>query len=343
MIVFGWYAFLIKSFTQEQLRIVLQNFEGAQFEVRQKVAHVFWIPIFPIGKQYVMRLNGEKYEMPGTVISAIKDYEEVKTPWYSFALPILALVAYAVFTLNIKWENHQYHVRQEVKFEKSVANLEHDLANLTDNHFIKIIDSHSRYTSRDFFLDVIKVENDLVYCFEVKTGQRDSYANIAYLLESYSAAFNIDTIKIPLKKLQKAYYKDYDVFTNHKFVGQQLFNKAYDDHFYYIDKIEFLDGLIVSRSSIGTIDISNKTVYVRVVTVGNPVQLVAIKNITNNIDWVALPLKPLEDSSRFEIKGKNYNMIDFKVALTFEDDQRKQYKFIFTKAGYRNNMERILD
>jgi hypothetical protein len=341
MIIFGWYAFLIKSFTQEQLRIVLQNFEGAQFEVRQKVVHVFWIPIFPVGKQYIMRLNGEKYEMPGTVISVIKDNEEVKTPWYSFALPILALLAYVVFMFNVEWEDYQYHTRQEVKFDKNVIKLEHDLSNLTDNHFIKIVDYHHAHTSRDFYLDVIKVQDDLVYCFEVKTGQRSDIDNKKYLLESYSAAYNVDTIKIPLKKLQKAYYKDYDTRRNHKFVGQQLFNKAYDDHFYYIEKIEFIDGLIVSRSSVGTIDMRRKVVYIRVATVGNPVQLVAVKGIENNIDWKNLPSEPAKNY--FEIKGENYNMKNFKVELIFENETKKQYKFIFTKEGYRNGIERIIE
>jgi hypothetical protein len=341
MIVFGWYAFLIRFFTQEQLQIVLQNFEGAQFEVRQKVLHVFWIPIFPVGKQYIMRLNGQKHEMPGTVISAIKDYEDVRTPWYSFALPILAVLAYVFFMFNIEWENYQHHIRQEVKFDKNVARLAHDLNNLTDNHFIKIVDYHNPYSSSDFYLDVIKVQNDLVYCFEVKTGQKGDYANMVFLLESYSATFNTDTIKIPIEKLKKAYYKDYNTYRNSEFVGQQLFNKAYDDHFYYLDKIEFLDGLMISRSSIRTMDMLRETVYIRVATVGNPVQLVAVKNIENNIDWKNLPLKPVKNF--FRIKGKNYNMKNFKVELSFEDEAKKRYRFVFTKEGHRNDIVRITD
>ncbi|MEH0157211.1 hypothetical protein V6R21_24070 [Limibacter armeniacum] len=96
MIIFGHNNFLIKAFTPEEVRLPVQ--EGDQqvsFEVRQRYAHIFWIPFFPIGKLWCIRVPGSKdlYQMPEEVKAAIlQNYQgEIKTPWYSYSLILIAM------------------------------------------------------------------------------------------------------------------------------------------------------------------------------------------------------------------------------------------------------------
>ncbi|WP_394750667.1 hypothetical protein [Spongiimicrobium salis] len=99
MIVFGHNNFKIKSFSFRDLRIPQEpGAEGIDFQVRQRYFHLFWIPFFPIGKLYVVKKKGDSnyYEMPQDIKSRIQQ-QGVKTPWYSFALLVLAFVGGIIF------------------------------------------------------------------------------------------------------------------------------------------------------------------------------------------------------------------------------------------------------
>ena len=86
--VFGWYSFLIKMFRPEELEWLPEDFDGTTIEIRQKVFHIFWIPIFPIGKLYAFRMGDSLYELPGAYEAVLKEMGVAKTPWYSFAGPL---------------------------------------------------------------------------------------------------------------------------------------------------------------------------------------------------------------------------------------------------------------
>lgn len=104
MIVFGYNNFLIKSYTPAELGYPQE--EGAvklRFEIRQRYAHIFWIPFFPIGKFWVMRRAGDnnKYEVPQVMLKLVENLEgQVRTPWYSFSVFLLAIAAGFIFWVN---------------------------------------------------------------------------------------------------------------------------------------------------------------------------------------------------------------------------------------------------
>ena len=64
-ILFGWNRFRLKSFTFQELNLPeLEQFPNATFQVAQSYFHVFYIPVFPMGKRYdlvmapVVDING---------------------------------------------------------------------------------------------------------------------------------------------------------------------------------------------------------------------------------------------------------------------------------------------
>lgn len=116
MIVFGHNNFKIKSFSPRELGIPENpGDQKITLEVRQRYFHLFWIPFFPIGKAYVVRKEGDSnmYEMPLELQHVLSQRDDIKTPWYSFALIFLALFIGVSFFGNekmkdIKWENRFY-------------------------------------------------------------------------------------------------------------------------------------------------------------------------------------------------------------------------------------------
>jgi hypothetical protein len=85
MIVYGWSSFKIHSAPIHQYPFG-QNFApGIEVEIRQKYAHIFWIPFFSIGKIWALKQNGQMFEMSNDVKQALIQYGvKTKTPWYSF-------------------------------------------------------------------------------------------------------------------------------------------------------------------------------------------------------------------------------------------------------------------
>ena len=95
MIVFGHNNFKIRSISPREIGI--PETAGQQkitIEVRQRYFHLFWIPFFPIGKIYGIRKQGDSnlYEVPPQIKNAVLSKVDVKTPWYSYSIFIIALI-----------------------------------------------------------------------------------------------------------------------------------------------------------------------------------------------------------------------------------------------------------
>ena len=91
-IVFGIYNILIKTFLAHELGLTQEEQATMVFEVRQRVFHLFWIPVIPLYKIYTVTTNGSTYHVSAEVEAFMKQTKGVRTPWYSFALPLLAIV-----------------------------------------------------------------------------------------------------------------------------------------------------------------------------------------------------------------------------------------------------------
>ncbi len=122
MIVFGHNNFKIKSTNSHELGLPSDaGFDGYQFEVRQRYAHLFWIPFFPIGKIYVMKIPGssEMYEMPESIRALVEaKLGKVRTPWYSFALLLIALAVGFVAICGVAVEEIKQKARVSDREEK---------------------------------------------------------------------------------------------------------------------------------------------------------------------------------------------------------------------------------
>lgn len=121
-IVFGHNNFLIRKYKPLDLGITEGNESGVWFEVRQHYAHLFWIPFFGIGKIYAIRKPNDSslYIMPDALKELIKAKYPARTPWYTFAGPLLILLGFCWYNLNEHfqrqgWENNFHETAHEQK------------------------------------------------------------------------------------------------------------------------------------------------------------------------------------------------------------------------------------
>jgi hypothetical protein len=117
-IVFGWNHFRIKSFDPVELGLTQQPDPNLRIEVRQHYFHFFRIPFFSLGKKWAIRKNNELYEMPLVLRSAIQCLDDirVRTPWYTFAGPLLLLLIGCGFAVSQQVEKYKWKQREEKQF-----------------------------------------------------------------------------------------------------------------------------------------------------------------------------------------------------------------------------------
>jgi hypothetical protein len=95
MVVFGWNSFKLQSYRPSEIGLLAELDAKMSFQFRQKYFHIFWIPCFPMGQAWVMRKTNDSqhYAVPEDVQKLLwVRAPDVGTPWYTFAVPIIAVV-----------------------------------------------------------------------------------------------------------------------------------------------------------------------------------------------------------------------------------------------------------
>lgn len=125
MIVFGTYAFPIQ--TLNPLAYGLPD--GVKIQLFCKIFHLFWIPLFPIDRMWVVKMNGEKYEPSPEIRQRIDMNEQKKfPPFYAFALPLLIAIGIPSFGAYESYQDglqqERYEARQEQMKQEMLGTIE---------------------------------------------------------------------------------------------------------------------------------------------------------------------------------------------------------------------------
>ncbi|HAS46833.1 MAG TPA: hypothetical protein DCS93_40485 [Microscillaceae bacterium] len=99
--IFGYYTVSLKTIQANQLPAEIPVEAGTHFECGLKLAHILFIPIFPMGKQWLLKRDGNSYEVTPEAAQLFDTlYGKPKTPWYAFAGLILAGLALVYFSVQ---------------------------------------------------------------------------------------------------------------------------------------------------------------------------------------------------------------------------------------------------
>ncbi|WP_343632676.1 hypothetical protein [Fluviicola sp.] len=110
-ILFGWNRFRLKSFTFQELNLPeLEQFPNATFQVAQSYFHLFYIPVFPMGKRYDLVMDKQLYHVPPSLMKMVNP-EQIKTrgKWYAWSLPILVLAIFLGIKVSSYLKESQAH------------------------------------------------------------------------------------------------------------------------------------------------------------------------------------------------------------------------------------------
>lgn len=169
-IVFGWNRINLKTYTFEELDLQpIEQFPNAQIRVAQSYFHLFFIPVFPMGKRYDLVMNGQAYHIPPSLRSSI-DPEKLKAKgkWYAWSFPIIALVVFLGVSINGMYTNYQYRQQsienaeiQRRFFDQPVVGDKMHFSNNSNLEFDGEVFSYNEKTKKVMlFLDLLNMQDE---------------------------------------------------------------------------------------------------------------------------------------------------------------------------------------
>ena len=332
-IVFGTSSFKLKSFAPIDVGIFDKDIGDNPIEVRQKYFHLFYIPVFSLGKIYAYRIGDDLYNLSEEHINLIKAKKRIRTPFYTYSaiiIPLLfVLFDFAKYELNRMSVDDYYSLEHKNQTELNLKLIEE----LDTNDYIKLLPA--LYPDRDdgMYAKVHQVENGSIVIQKLHT-QLFSYTGpvIPHKLKSFYIK-NRETLKphtISLTDLKAAICMTYDSLTNGLCTGTDFFG---DGDFYVIEYIERIDNGPILKN--GNVNATGGGIRIFLSNFGHECDLIKIENVVGVIKWdETLPMfletddsNPGFGDSGFSLNGENYLEEDYSIVLHLKTPDGKMYKY----------------
>ena len=201
MIVFGWNSFMLEEHKPSTLGMPADLDQQIKFEKRQKYFHLFWIPFFGIGTTWVVRKpnDSQMYEPPADLRALLEALPAKSgTPWYTFALPILAAAGCVIFFVGSSISSYQSKKRHEEYMAKKTQQEKNAIVNPAQGTYFKMYD---RDDSKPVYLKVLSHSNASLLClFSEKQGGYSSDEVLEAFTTDETNAF-FDTVQIDKNKM----------------------------------------------------------------------------------------------------------------------------------------------
>lgn len=332
MIVFGWRSLKIRSFTLSDVGLIKQVEPGTEFEVRQAYFHLFWIPMFGLGKRWVVRRGSNLYEMPGEIKAlGQKSLKGIGTPWYTFTGPILLFAASFIFSGMRSYENAESERRAAKRYREEQAELTAKLQHLTTNDFITV-ETKSHPSGHVMFLKVEDVKGDDIMVTPVESD-RDEPMIIDKAYKRYAST--MPSIKVSHKKLLAAFPKERDSLLWGA-AERQSANLLNDDTRYTVKNVVRHFRPIVKVSHVSTYE---NSVSIYCTNAGWSATITGMKNLVGNIDWSKVidkefPCDEENEDSYITLKAKNTGYHQpYKFIMTLKDSAGHEYNYEMESEG----------
>jgi hypothetical protein len=333
-IVFGWNHFRIKSIDPYAAGLSQNVQPGYRIEVRQRYFHLFWIPCFSLGKKWALRKDNQLYEMPEPYMHVLRGRNDlrVKTPWYTYAGPLIAAFAGICYMISEKVDDY----RSEQYYKKEFATAYQDNAikfrkpSLDDYYILKPVTSYGDRYARITGLD----KNNIQLSYITTSASAYSPAEIAKLFLEPSNT--LASFTIGRGDSARLICNDYD--KRNEFNGLEING---DRVKYRVEKIFRLDGPILKDG--GYASYAANQIRMEVKNEGLNGTLTSVEKLEGNVEWLPVEAMPLNlpANKEFMLVGEgNYNE-PYKVKLSFKSDDGRVIQYLLEGHEHQKNFVRI--
>jgi hypothetical protein len=219
-LVFGWNNFHLKSYKPSEVGLSTELDEQLTIERRQKYFHLMFIPFFSLGQTWSVRKKGDSalYETPAQMLIFLEAQNlQHKTPWYTFALPILAVVGGVLFLFFQMISEIDRKEQARIHREKRVASTIQSINAPVTTTYFEMEDGE-----RTVYLKVVDHDKESLRCLlSYKDPEYSEYEVLeAFIADSIFRDF--DTVQVRKRDMLKT-FNEADVYP---FEGYQILNGA---------------------------------------------------------------------------------------------------------------------
>ncbi|NME67992.1 hypothetical protein [Flammeovirga aprica] len=335
-IIFGTRHFKLKSYTLKELELSDSEFHNITIERRQKYFHLYWIPFCPVEKMWALRKNGELYDLPAEYAAILEAKGlQHKTPFYTFALPLLVIAGFAFYGAKEKIRQYQSSQRVEQSFTEGLASLNEKVASPMPLDYYRL-DAIGDYKSNTY-LKVLAVQNDSIFAQLPYFEPRWSSSQTSGKLDTY---FPQDPVPSQLKWFAIADFKNciQTEYKDNDFEGGSLLidDKAKN---YRLVNIYHFEGPDFKDKGEGSM--ANDQIAITLINEGLTTTITDIKPIKGNVEWTSeLPLTASADR-KFTLKGSYKAVPTYKVQITCKNADNSTYRYELTGSGVSRELQQL--
>ncbi len=342
-VVFGWNNFRIKSYNPQDLGLTQNADPGYRIEIRQSYFHLFWIPFFGLGKKWAINKGGKLYELPAEFVPVVRSLQhEVRTPWYTFAGPILILAGGLIFWAYSEYEEYQYRQSSISYFKKSNDALENELKQLDDKDIITMRDvSGEWYDDKLMYAKVEKVMGETVTLTPISSASNQP-AEVEASYMRYKE--QVSSFDIPLRLLLEAFPKKYDSSSGKGILqyGRKIMN---NDRNYIVKEVVPHFGPAISDRGTGSFGIMG--IRMTLINSGWPAVISAIKTLEGDVDWspnvgTKTGGKQTEYGNSFDLFSQTYKPGEYyKLLLTLTDSSSQVHHYEIDGVNLQKTIKKL--
>lgn len=333
-IVFGWNHFRIKSIDPYAAGLSQNVQPGYQIEVRQRYFHLFWIPCFSLGKKWALRKDNQLYEMPEPYMHVLRSRNDlrVKTPWYTYAGPLIAAVAGICYMISEKVDDF----RSEQYYKKEFAATYQDNAtkfrkpSLDDYYILKPVTSYGDRYAHITGLD----KNNIQLSYITSAVSAYSPAEVARLF--LEPGNKLETFTVGRSDSARLICDDYD--KRNDFNGLVI-NGGRDK--YRVEKIYRLDGPVLKWG--GYSSYSANQIRLTISNEGLSGTLTSVEKLAGDMEWLPIEAMPFSvpAGKSFTLVGEGKSKEPYQAKLTFNSQEGKMIQYLLEGQEHDTHFIRI--
>lgn len=136
MIVFGHYSIPTRTLQPHEVPPSIKLEGDAKIQSIVRVVQIMWIPVFPFQSSWTLKQGGKRYVLNPEVSNMLDQlYERSKTPWYSFSLLILLVLAPMIYSVYNYFASQSSKKQYAEQIEKQRQDMLASIAAPTENDY----------------------------------------------------------------------------------------------------------------------------------------------------------------------------------------------------------------
>lgn len=294
-IVFGHNNFVIKRLSPKELG--LENnpeMKNAEIQLIQKYAHLYFIPVFPIGQEWVLRRDGKSYHLINNLQQQLLYKYPSRVHVGAFALPIILILGLLGYTGYEKISQYQSERRYAAEMERNGILLTKQLDSIDNKNSVIFSFEGDSYTDENY--SVLKRQGDKFLLQKINgEGEMTTPNFIDYHLASKDEENTNDSIWITKQEIIKS------IPSKEPFSKKQISA---------LGKSLMLSNIYIIKDAYfkeDTPDEAKSSLYSEFVNYGKNAVIDSLVPSNKSEDWKLSKTKTVNFKERFAIKTESRN------------------------------------